>query len=322
MASSVEKGKDTSITEEDFSVELPAPPGWKKKFVPKKSGTPKKNEIIFTAPTGEEITGRRQLEQYLKAHPGGPAASEFDWGTGETPRRSARISEKAKAALTPETETPRKRSRKSSASKKENKETETAPEGAEETKEIQMQEAGKTGKDDAEVEAGKEDVKGNLEENKEKPLETDAKIESTPTEEAKVEQDADKSDEAGEGKGEVQLGRSKGTSDGSGASESKKENIEDEKFKGKDEQQQLEVSKEYGCGELDKAGTDLNEKYKGVVEDKEKHNESIPKSEGEIKDKEAANGNNEKPNYMDIVIEKVEGEVVENGRSGSDAKQG
>ncbi|KAI8024766.1 Methyl-CpG-binding domain-containing protein 10 [Camellia lanceoleosa] len=54
--------------------------------MPKKAGTPKNNEIIFTAPTGEEIINRKQLEQYLKSHPGNPAISEFDWGTSETPR--------------------------------------------------------------------------------------------------------------------------------------------------------------------------------------------------------------------------------------------
>lgn len=88
--------------------------------MPKRGGT--KNEIIFTAPTGEEITNRRQLEQYLKSHPGSPATSEFDWGTGETPRRSARISEKAKTAPPREIGPPKKRSRKASASKKDNKE--------------------------------------------------------------------------------------------------------------------------------------------------------------------------------------------------------
>jgi hypothetical protein len=40
-----------------------------------------KLEVIFVAPTGEEIKSKRQLTQYLKAHPGGPASSEFDWGT-------------------------------------------------------------------------------------------------------------------------------------------------------------------------------------------------------------------------------------------------
>ncbi|OWM65923.1 methyl-CpG-binding domain-containing protein 10-like [Punica granatum] len=133
MANSVERD------EEVVSLELPAPPGWTKKYVLKKGGTPKKNEIIFTAPTGEEISNRKSLDQYLKAHPGGPAISEFDWGTGETPRRSARISERAKATPPPEIETPKKR-RRSSISKKENK----VPE---ETKEVNMEDAEKPDKE-------------------------------------------------------------------------------------------------------------------------------------------------------------------------------
>ncbi|KAF6156687.1 hypothetical protein GIB67_017823 [Kingdonia uniflora] len=104
--------------EEVISVELPAPPNWKKKFMPNKEGTPKKNEVIYITPTGEEITSKRQLQQYLKAHPGGPAISEFDWGTGETPRRSTRIIEKAKSTPPPENEPPKKRSRKLSGSSK------------------------------------------------------------------------------------------------------------------------------------------------------------------------------------------------------------
>ncbi|XP_043722613.1 methyl-CpG-binding domain-containing protein 11-like [Telopea speciosissima] len=102
---------------EVVSVELPAPEGWKKKFTPKKGGTPKRNEIIFISPTGEEIKNKRQLEQFIKSHPGGPSLSEFDWGTGDTPRRSARISEKVKATETPEPEPPKKRERKSSSKK-------------------------------------------------------------------------------------------------------------------------------------------------------------------------------------------------------------
>ncbi|KAL0914405.1 hypothetical protein M5K25_014749 [Dendrobium thyrsiflorum] len=89
---------------EVVSVELPAPEGWRKKFTPKQGGTPKRNEIVFISPTGEEIKNRRQLDQYLRSHPGGPPSSEFDWGTGDTPRRSARISEKVK---TPEAEKPK-----------------------------------------------------------------------------------------------------------------------------------------------------------------------------------------------------------------------
>ncbi|KAK7325251.1 hypothetical protein VNO77_29410 [Canavalia gladiata] len=114
--------------DEVLSVELPAPSGWIKLFFPKKVGTPRKSEIVFIAPTGEEMSNKKQLEQYLKAHPGNPAISEFDWGTGETPRRSARISEKAKSTPPPEDEPPKKRTRKSSGSKKDNKETESAAE--------------------------------------------------------------------------------------------------------------------------------------------------------------------------------------------------
>lgn len=51
-------------------------------FTPKKGSASRRNEILFISPTGEEIRNKRQLEQYLKSHPGGPSSSEFDWGTG------------------------------------------------------------------------------------------------------------------------------------------------------------------------------------------------------------------------------------------------
>ncbi|KAJ8774820.1 hypothetical protein K2173_017266 [Erythroxylum novogranatense] len=140
--------------EEVFSIELSAPSAWKKMFYPKSGGTPRKSEITFIAPTGEEISTRKQLEQYLKANPGNPAISEFDWGTGETPRRSARISEKAKATLTPEKETPKKRARKSSGSKKDNKEAESAPDQTESEKDIQMKNVEESEKQNAEAEKG------------------------------------------------------------------------------------------------------------------------------------------------------------------------
>ncbi|KAK2351271.1 hypothetical protein P8452_29959 [Trifolium repens] len=112
--------------EEVLSVQLSAPPSWNKLYFPKKVGSPRKSEIVFVAPTGEEISSKKQLEKYLKAHPGNPNISEFDWGTGETPRRSTRISEKVKTTPPPtEAEPPKKRSRKSSGSKKDDKETET-----------------------------------------------------------------------------------------------------------------------------------------------------------------------------------------------------
>lgn len=158
--------------EEVISVELPAPPAWKKMFFPKKIGTPRKIEIMFIAPTGEEISNRKQLEQYLKSHPGNPAISEFDWGTGETPRRSARISEKVKATPTPEKEPPKKRSRRS-ASKKEDKETEAAPGKADNEGETQMQDKEPTEKKEAEDEKEKNVSKENQVENGGKAQEAD-----------------------------------------------------------------------------------------------------------------------------------------------------
>ncbi|KAK7255227.1 hypothetical protein RIF29_28633 [Crotalaria pallida] len=128
----MEKEPQSGGKDEVFSVELPAPSAWKKLFFPKKKGTPRKSQIVFVAPTGEEISSRRQLEKYLKGHPGNPEISEFDWGTGETPRRSARITEKVKSASPAESESPKKRSRLSSGSKKDTKETETETEPASE----------------------------------------------------------------------------------------------------------------------------------------------------------------------------------------------
>ncbi|CAA3028020.1 methyl-CpG-binding domain-containing protein 11-like [Olea europaea var. sylvestris] len=135
---------------EVVSLELPAPASWKKMYMPKK-GTPRKNEVSFIAPTGEEINNRKQLEQYLKSHPGNPAISEFDWSTGETPRRSSRISEKAKA--TPpsnERESPNKRRKKASGTEKD-KETVTGKKDMEGKKEVEKQ--------DEEVDENKEQEK-------------------------------------------------------------------------------------------------------------------------------------------------------------------
>ncbi|KAK6915042.1 Methyl-CpG DNA binding [Dillenia turbinata] len=142
MASSVEN-------QEVISVELPAPPAWKKLFMPNRVGTPRKSEIIFVSPTGEEISNRRQLDQYLKSHPGNPAASEFDWSTGETPRRSARIRERVKVTPPREAEPPTKR-RRSSLSKK-GKKDQVTPEKAEDNKEVERQEAEVTEKESGEA---------------------------------------------------------------------------------------------------------------------------------------------------------------------------
>lgn len=214
MASSVENKEQQVV-----SMELPAPPGWVKKFMPKQGKTPKKNEIIFTAPTGEEISNKKQLERYLKSHPGGPRMSEFDWGTGETPRRSARISEKAVESPPPESDPPKKRSRKSLTAKKDEKEKEVIPE--ELVKEVIMEETEEAEKDN---EDENEDIsKEKQDENEDKTLDnekpgheekkdetqdtakdvekdtkdTDSKTVHSPAEEAKPEEDIKQPDDAG-----------------------------------------------------------------------------------------------------------------------------
>ncbi|MCD9644674.1 hypothetical protein HAX54_033084 [Datura stramonium] len=165
----------------------------KVEFLPKKGGTPKKNEIVFTAPTGEEITTRKQLEKYLKSHPGGPPVAEFDWGTGETPRRSARIIEKAKAApSSPLSEPAKKRSRKSSASKKDSKDK-TVPEETEAAKDDDMEEAEKHEKDTAVMDAEK-DVEQKQDENQDETQDGEGEVEKKEEAQA-TEKDVQKKDE-------------------------------------------------------------------------------------------------------------------------------
>ncbi|CAL1359173.1 unnamed protein product [Linum trigynum] len=296
MANSAEKKEETNTPikgDEGFSVELPAPSGWKKMFSPSK----KKSEITFISPTGEEITGRRQLEQYLKAHPGGLATSDFDWGTGETPRRSARISEKVKATPSPQKEPPKKRGKKStSAAKKENKETGSGDEATEEAKDSTMEEAEKTGKDDAEAENIVNAVKDNQNDGEEKAQDPDVKMDAADG--APSQKEADEAE-----------GQQKGSSDAVAENESeKKTEAEAEKTQEKEEQPQAEA-----------AATNAEEK-KTEAEGEEKHeqtNESEPASEGESnKDKEeAANGSAKKPDEITTIqpTEKVEGASVENG---------
>jgi hypothetical protein len=48
----------------------------------KKSGTPKRKDVSFLAPDGEEIRNKRQLDKYLKKHPGSLTVSDFDWSSG------------------------------------------------------------------------------------------------------------------------------------------------------------------------------------------------------------------------------------------------
>ncbi|XP_061352257.1 methyl-CpG-binding domain-containing protein 11-like [Gastrolobium bilobum] len=302
MASSVEKevagaGAGEGAGDEAVSLELPAPPGWKKKFFPKKSGTPKKNEIVFTAPTGEEINNRKQLEQYLKAHAGGPAVTEFDWGTGETPRRSARISEKAKVVPPPESEPPKKRGKKSSASKKEASEEEK-----EETKEVQMQEADET-KDDKDLEQEKNVVKENQDEKRAE--DTDVKESTHPGENANMPNDQEKFT----ADGELQPLKEKLDDKGVEGSE-----VVQNKYEEKIGQPLEETKKDSGYVESEKSETVPTAEKKVEVEgeNKEEHNRGTHESEGETKEKEGTKVNEEQYKVHDI-NKKVESEFTENG---------
>nr|PNR40658.1 hypothetical protein PHYPA_018061 [Physcomitrium patens] len=58
-------------TQEDAFEELTGNlQGWKRKVSGKKGGTPKKKDVTFVAPDGEKVKNKRQLDKYLKAHPG------------------------------------------------------------------------------------------------------------------------------------------------------------------------------------------------------------------------------------------------------------
>ncbi|KHM99721.1 methyl-CpG-binding domain-containing protein 11-like [Glycine soja] len=306
MASAVEK--EGGAREETFSLELPAPPGWKKQFIPKKAGTPKKNEIVFTAPTGEEIHNRKQLEKYLKAHPGGPAVSEFDWGTGETPRRSTRISEKAKAAPPSVSEPPKKRTKRSSASQKETSQEEKE----QEIKEAEMQEADDTTKDDNDIGKEKDVVKENQDD---KCVEdTDVNKSTNSGEEAKavenVEVPIDEKSNAADG----ELPALKDRVDDKGTEGS-------EVFLRKDEvkiEQPQEETKEYrGSGEPEKSETcttaDKTVEVEGV--DKEEHVKST--HEFEVGEMEGTKVIGEEHHKLDEINKKAETELTVNGNHGS-----
>ncbi|XP_038889539.1 methyl-CpG-binding domain-containing protein 11-like [Benincasa hispida] len=278
MAASVKK--DTG-NEEVVSFELPAPPGWKKKFFPKQGNSPKKHEVIFTTPTGEEIKNKRKLDQYLKAHPGGPAAAEFDWGTGETPRRSARISEKAKASPPMESEHPKRK--RTSVSKKDLKETEAEPEVLEEKKEFDNQDAGKDGsRDDTEVKDGK---KENQDEKETKDEAAEAEP-PKPVDQLNADNDAEKeykiTNESDQEKLETNLNEKEPES----SKLNLNENLEGAKHEEKIEQPQVEEN-DGNFGEAVKPDTLVSDKQEKALENQNPNQQDI-ELEGEIKDKAGA----------------------------------
>jgi len=292
MESSVEKETQSGAGVEVFSLELPAPSGWKKKFMPKKGGTPKKNEIVFTAPTGEEITNRRHLELYLKSHPGGPAISEFDWGSGETPRRSARISEKIKVSSPPESEHPKKR--RTSVTKKEKKD---GPEEIVVAKEVEV-----TEKDSAAEETDKDVGTENQDQKKEETQGTDGKVEE---------------------KGEVEMADAE-ECEGDAEAEKPKEKAADDSEVTQNDKVEAEGEVQGKGGQLpqDKLDTVIAEEKKYPTEGEEKvEKKSSDRIEGETNGKEAMDIKNEEQNkVIDSETRKVEGEMAENGSEPCDSK--
>ncbi|GER27424.1 methyl-CPG-binding domain 10 [Striga asiatica] len=304
------------------SVELPAPASWKKLYLPKKGGTPKKNEILFIAPTGEHISNRRQLEQYLKSHAGNPPLSEFDWGTGETPRRSARISEKVKSTPpSKESEPPKKRARKSLATKKDKEKTEG-------TKEVEMHDATDEKKDEElKTEVGGESIfkenggKGS-DETKDEKKDEEQKIEvgSDETIDEKTEK-GDGTENAPNVEGKVEdkqlpekdeNNEQREVIDGNGNPSDTKEKIVEEQVAGTVEKMQSEAGK-ISSDETKSAGTndekkDEEQKTKvGIDEtndekiEKGDGTENAPNVEGKIEDKQLPEKeeNNEQPGRID-----------------------
>jgi hypothetical protein len=268
-------------------------------FFPKRSGTPKKTEIVFTAPTGEEIHTKRQLEKYLKANPGGPNISEFDWGTGETPRRSSRISEKVKASP-PESksEPPKKRGKKSSASKKEA----SGEEEEEEAKDVEMHEADET-KDDKDLEEEKKVV--SEDQDARGAEDADVKESIQPGENTDIANDEGKSNTAD---GELQASKEKIDDKGAEASEVV-QNKDEEKI-----EQPLEETKKDGGSEPEKSEAAAAAEKTAEVEgeNKEEGNRSTHEAEGETKEKEATKVHEEE-NHKVHDINKAESEVTVNG---------
>lgn len=209
-------------------------------FLPKLDGITKKNEIIFIAPTGDEIHSKRQLDQYLKSHPGNPASSQFDWGTGESPRRSARISEKAKAAPTPLIERPKKRTRRRTLSRKDDEEVDVVLDSSEQAG-VHKQEAHE---DETDVDGKLEDigVEGSDENRKLEDENVKAETASAPAEVAKEGRRID--GEELERLAETEQGSIKGNKEMEGPEDATKENQSLEGTKGEEKVQLQDDAKE------------------------------------------------------------------------------
>lgn len=137
-------------TQEDAFEELTGNlQGWKRKVLGKIGGTPKKKDITFVAPNGEEIKTKRHLDKYLKAHPGTLSASDFEWGSPNT------LTGSAGDAVTP-TENRRRSARLNSKGR-------PSTEGVDEDTELKQpvvkrsRKSRDNGKDESDAGAGKDD---------------------------------------------------------------------------------------------------------------------------------------------------------------------
>ncbi|TYI72195.1 hypothetical protein E1A91_D07G043600v1, partial [Gossypium mustelinum] len=212
--------------------------------------------------------------------------SEFYWGTGETPRRSARISEKAAAS-------------------KDNKESETASGGIEETKDIHMEEAEKS---------EKMNVEG---ENKDETEDANSKTKPT-SQEVQHAEDANISTDIKERKENVKAVSEK-SQDGaqagaSGFSPMEEERLESLLIEGKVKQPVAEAEKELQSGEQ-------NKKNEVGGEEKSKQERSTSEPEGVIKEKQSSNCNEGQNYSVGKEISKKTEAAIQNG-SNADSQTG
>lgn len=215
--------------------------------------------------------------------------SDFDWGTGETPRRSARISEKTKASPSQESETPKKRSKKASDSKKENKEKEAVSEGNEETEVTDMEEDQNAEKDKNQDESKAQDPNVTIEAAAE-----DSKLTNDVVKISEVEPENSKATPGREVEG----------------SEAQKPHVDStDTVKEKVEQSEVEVETTVETGEL--GNTQANSADVKKLEEEAEHKVTDKRVEG-TPEGEASRGNEENHISVQDMNKKIE-EVTESG---------
>jgi hypothetical protein len=82
-------GESDPLVQEEAFVE-----GWRRRLVLRKGVKKQRRDVVYVAPDGTEVKNKKQLEKYLKKHPGGPLVSEFNWRSEMPTRLSRRLSNK------------------------------------------------------------------------------------------------------------------------------------------------------------------------------------------------------------------------------------